>query len=43
MGRIVVSQFVTVDGVIEDPGGSESFDRGGWAFEFDRGPEGDKF
>ncbi|HEY6073316.1 MAG TPA: dihydrofolate reductase family protein [Anaerolineales bacterium] len=43
MGRIVVSEFVTVDGVMEDPGGSESFDRGGWAFKFERGPEGDKF
>src|SRR3954453_10253356 len=41
--RVVVSQFVTVDGVIEDPGGSEGFDRGGWAFQFDRGDEGDKF
>ena len=43
MAKIVVSQFVSVDGVIEDPGGSESWDRGGWAFKFDRGPEGDKF
>jgi dihydrofolate reductase len=43
MGRIVVSQFVTVDGVVEDPGGAEAFDRGGWAFAYDRGPEGDKF
>jgi dihydrofolate reductase len=43
MARIVVSQFVSVDGVIEDPGGSEGWDRGGWAFKFDRGPEGDKF
>jgi dihydrofolate reductase len=43
MGKLVVSQFVTVDGVIEDPGGSESFERGGWAFQFDRGDEGDKF
>ena len=43
MGKIVVSQFVTVDGVIEDPGGSEGFERGGWAFQFDRGPDGDKF
>src|SRR3954462_422242 len=41
--RVVVSQFVTVDGVIEDPGGSENFARGGWAFQFDRGDEGDKF
>ena len=43
MSRIVVSQFVTVDGVFEDPGGSEKFERGGWAFQFERGPEGDKF
>ena len=43
MGRLVVSQFVSVDGVIEDPGGSEGWDRGGWAFEFDRGDEGDNF
>jgi dihydrofolate reductase len=43
MGKVVVSQFVSVDGVIEDPGGSEEFERGGWAFEFDRGDDGNKF
>jgi dihydrofolate reductase len=43
MGKIVVSQFVTVDGVVEDPGGSESHERGGWAFKYDRGADGDKF
>jgi len=43
MGKLVVSQFVTVDGVIEDPGGSEDWDRGGWAFQFNRGEDGDKF
>jgi dihydrofolate reductase len=43
MGRIVVSEFVSVDGVMEDPGGSESFEHGGWAFEFSRGEEGDQF
>jgi dihydrofolate reductase len=43
VGKVVVSQFVTLDGVMEDPGGAEGFDRGGWAFQFDRGPEGDKF
>jgi len=43
MSRLVVSEFVTVDGVMEDPGGSEHFERGGWAFQFERGPEGDKF
>jgi dihydrofolate reductase len=43
MSKVVVSQFITLDGVIEDPGGSEGFERGGWAFQFDRGPDGDKF
>jgi dihydrofolate reductase len=43
MRRIVVTEFVTLDGVMEDPGGAEKFERGGWAFQFDRGPEGDKF
>ncbi len=43
MRRIIVSEFVTLDGVIEDPGGVEQFERGGWAFQFDRGPEGDRF
>src|SRR5437763_332703 len=43
MGSVVVSQFVTVDGVIEDPGGAEGFDRGGWAFRFDRGEDGNTF
>jgi dihydrofolate reductase len=43
MGKVVVSQFVSLDGVIEDPGGSEGWDRGGWAFKYERGPEGDKF
>lgn len=43
MSKVVVSQFVTVDGVFEDPGGSERAERGGWALQFERGPEGDKF
>ncbi len=43
MAKVVVSQFVSVDGVVEDPGGSEGWDRGGWAFKYERGPEGDKF
>jgi dihydrofolate reductase len=43
MGKLVVTEFITLDGVIEDPGGSEKSDRGGWAFQFDRGQEGDKF
>ena len=43
MGRIVVTEFVSLDGVIEDPGGAENFKHGGWSFEFSRGEEGDKF
>jgi len=43
VSRLVVSEFVTVDGVMEDPGGSEGFERGGWAFRFERGADGDKF
>jgi dihydrofolate reductase len=43
MRRIVVSEFVSLDGVMEDPGGSEKAERGGWAFQFNRGPDGDKF
>jgi dihydrofolate reductase len=43
VGRIVVTEFVSLDGVIEDPGGAESFRHGGWSFEFNRGDEGDKF
>jgi dihydrofolate reductase len=43
MGRIVVTEFVSLDGVVEDPGGAEDFKYGGWAFEFDRGEDGDKF
>src|SRR5262245_3203559 len=43
MGRIVVTEFVSLDGVMEDPGGSEDFKHGGWSFKFDRGEDGDRF
>ena len=43
MGQIVVTEFISVDGVVEDPGGSEDFKYGGWSFEFSRGDEGDQF
>jgi dihydrofolate reductase len=43
MGRIVVTEFISLDGVIEDPGGSEDYKYGGWSFEINRGDEGDKF
>jgi dihydrofolate reductase len=43
VGRIVVTEFVSLDGVMEDPGGVEGFKHGGWSFEIARGEEGDKF
>ena len=43
MGRIVVTEFVSLDGVVEAPGGGEDFKHGGWSFEISRGEEGDKF
>jgi dihydrofolate reductase len=43
MARIVLTEFVSLDGVMEDPGGAEDFRHGGWAFEFSRGEEGDQF
>jgi dihydrofolate reductase len=43
MGKVVITEFITLDGVVEDPGGAEDFERGGWAFKFDRGDAGDKF
>jgi len=43
MGRIVVTEFVTLDGVMEDPGGAEGSEHGGWARRCERGPEGDRF
>jgi dihydrofolate reductase len=43
MARIVITEFVSLDGVMEAPGGDNDFARGAWTFEFDRGPEGDRF
>ena len=43
MGQIVVTEFVSLDGVMEDPGGAENFKHGGWSFKISRGDEGDKF
>jgi dihydrofolate reductase len=43
MAKIVITEFISLDGVIEDPGGIEDFKHGGWSFEIDRGEEGDKY
>jgi len=47
VGRVIVTEFISLDGVIEDPGGAEKgktgFPYGGWTFDFDRGKEGDEF
>src|SRR5882762_4695912 len=43
MAKLVVTEFMRLDGVIEDPGGSEGKPFGGWAFKFDRGEAGNKF
>lgn len=44
MGRVIVIEFTTLDGIIQDPDGSERTPNGGWAFRY--GPAavaGDKF
>jgi len=43
MAQIIVTEFVSLDGVMEDPGGAEDFEYGGWTFEIDRGEEGNAF
>jgi dihydrofolate reductase len=42
MRKVVVTQFLTLDGVMEDPGGAEQFEHGGWSFKFND-PEGMRF
>lgn len=34
MRKVIVSEFVTLDGVMEDPGGAEKSEHGGWSFPF---------
>ena len=41
--RIVVTEFVSLDGVMEAPGGEPNFKYPGWTFEFDRGDDGNQF
>ena len=43
MGRIVVTEFVSIDGVMQDPGGDSNFKHAGWTFEIRQGQEGADF
>jgi dihydrofolate reductase len=43
MGKLVVTEFVSVDGVFEDPGGSGGYEHRAWTSEYDRGDDGNKF
>jgi len=43
MARIVVTEFVSLDGVMEAPGGGEDYKHGGWTFQIERGEAGEKF
>ena len=42
MGKVVVTEFMTLDGVIQDPGGSEGTGHGGWGFRHPT-PDGQQF
>jgi dihydrofolate reductase len=43
MGKLIVTEFITLDGVFEDPGGAGEHPEGGWSFRFGRNDEGMKF
>jgi dihydrofolate reductase len=43
MAKLIVTEFVSLDGVMEDPGGAEDFKYGGWTFEIGMGDDGGKF
>lgn len=43
MGKLIVTEFITVDGVFEDPGGAGEHPEGGWSFRFGRNEEGMAF
>jgi dihydrofolate reductase len=34
MRKLFVTEFVSLDGVMEDPGGAEGYEHGGWSFQF---------
>ena len=43
MGKLAVTEFISLDGVIQAPGGGEQYEHAGWSFKFNRGDEGNKF
>lgn len=43
MGKIIVTEFVSLDGIMQAPGGGEDFKYAGWTFDISRGAEGDNF
>jgi dihydrofolate reductase len=43
VSKLIATEFVSLDGVMEDPGGSEEFEHGGWSFKVERGEEGNQF
>ena len=43
MGKLIASEFVSLDGVFEAPGPGEEFKHAGWTFAFDRGEDGNRF
>jgi dihydrofolate reductase len=43
LATIAVTEFISLDGVVEDPGGAEDFKYSGWTFEIDRGDDGNAF
>src|SRR5829696_10511346 len=43
MGKIVATEYISLDGVVEAPGGGEEFEHAGWSFEIERGQEFEKF
>src|SRR6266852_1059248 len=43
MRKIIVSEFVTLDGIMDDPGGAEGTAHGGWSFKFGRSDDQNKF
>ena len=43
MGKIIVTEFISLDGVIDSPGGEYGYKHTGWSFELDRGDAGNQF